>query len=120
MKRKTLRLQAMKLRLQGYSYTEIGKRCHIAKSTLSGWFRNMILSEGARVRLQKRERTAAVRVLIRRNKLQTHHAKQRAALAHKAGVQAISVIPERELLFTGAALYWAEGYKRLKIREGRE
>jgi len=112
--------KALALRLQGYSYNEITTKLGIPKATLSDWFCNLILSEKAQKRIAKRVHTGSLKGLIKKNRLQTHHAKQNAILVHDTAKSEIKRISHRELLLIGTALYWAEGYKRLIIKNGKE
>ncbi len=114
------RAEALKLRLKGKSYSEIYKVLSVPKSTLSGWFKNVILSENARERLALRAIHQGAEVFIKRNKLQTHKARARACLAHANGKNEIPPLTPHDLKIVGAALYWAEGYKRPRVREGKE
>lgn len=114
-----LRSNALKLRLAGQSYNEIQKVLKVPKSTLSGWFKYVILSEKARARIASRARLGSA-VLVKRNKAQTHRAEQRARRAQMEGKARIKNLSKHELLIIGTALYWAEGYKRLKFRDGKE
>lgn len=111
---------AMQLRLQGRSYNEIHAALGVPKSTMNGWFRHLVLSDTANTRLLARMHQGTVTAFVKRNKLQTHHAEQRARAARAAGKNEIPPLSDRELQVVGAALYWAEGYKRLKIRDGKE
>ena len=101
--------EAFKLRLAGKSYNEISQSLHIAKSTLSGWFVNLKLSNKARERLKKRVHEASVRGLLKRNKHQTRLAIQRAHTIKKSAQKEIGKLSFVELKLIGAALYWAEG-----------
>lgn len=68
----TLRTNALKLRLDGKSYNEIHAELGVPKSTLSFWFRDLVLSDEARRRLEKRVRAGIAKGLVKRNKMQTH------------------------------------------------
>ena len=114
----TRKVEAMKLRMTGHSYNEIQRSLGISKSTLSGWFRHLVLSKNAQERLERRH-NIGTDVLIKRNKMQTHHARQRADAIKSAAALDVPKINKKTLLIIGAVLYWAEGYKRLQIREGR-
>ncbi len=116
---KLLRAQAMRKRLGGYSYNEIQASLGIPKSTLSGWFKHIVLSERARKRLAARARLGSA-FLIKRNKMQTHAAAQRARTTRQTGAALIGKFSKRELMLLGASLYWAEGHKRLIVRAGKE
>jgi len=69
---------ALKLRLQGKSYNEIKQVLGIPKATLSDWFATLELSDKAKSRINRKTRIGSIRSLIKRNKLQTHLAQQRA------------------------------------------
>lgn len=114
-----VRSQALRLRLAGKSYNEIHSALHIPKSTLSGWFRRVILSDSARNRLASRASLGSA-TLVKRNKMQTHKAEQRARETRALAKKKIPALTKRDLLIIGAVLYWAEGYKRLHIRDGKE
>jgi hypothetical protein len=112
--------QAVKLRLQGKTYTEISESLHVPKSTLSGWLKNLILPPNIAHKLNVDARSVRSAVLIRRNKLQTVTAKKKASETRSDYSRLVGTISQRELLLIGASLYWGEGYKKLKKQEGRE
>jgi len=115
----TVRLLALRLRLAGKSYNEIHATLGVPKSTLSGWFRHVVLSDTARSRLIARTRLGSA-TLIKRNKMQTHEAEQRAREMRASAKKKIPALTKRDLLIIGAVLYWAEGYKRLHVQDGKE
>lgn len=104
------------MRLQGQSYNEINKIIKVPKSTLSGWLKDVSLSLEHKLRLHKKLGFN----FIKRNKEQTIHAQKRAKDGREEGKKEIKDLSDEDLCIIGAALYWAEGYKRLKIRDGRE
>ena len=107
------------MRTAGRSYHEIHVALGIPKSTLSGWFKNLELAHEARARLDSRK-SIGTEVLIRRNKLQTANAERRAEEAKVQGRKEIARISADMLALLGTALYWAEGYKRLRMKDGKE
>lgn len=113
------RSAAYRMRMKGFSYNEINKALGVSKSTLSLWFKDVILSDAARARIASRRRIGS-EVLIQRNKLQTHRARRRAADIREAACAQVPAISGDELLLAGAILYWAEGYKRPVMRRGVE
>ncbi len=117
---KPVRTHALKLRLKGFSINEITKKLGVPKSTLSGWLRGVVLSEKARTRIQSRVRQGVYNGLIKRNKLQTHIARQRVARIRNEGKELFPKLTESDLIVVGAVLYWAEGYKRPLFRNGKE
>lgn len=108
------------MRLKGYSYSEISKKLGIPKATLSDWFTGTVLSDKAQERIQKRVREKSIDGLIKRNKLQTHLANKRAAKIRDSAQKQVNKLSNQDLLLLGTALYWAEGYKKPIIRNGRE
>ena len=115
----TVRDAAFRLRLAGHSYNEIRDALGVPKSTLSSWFKNVVLSDTARTRLASRMGLGSA-TLIKRNKMQTHKAERRARETRAAAKKEVPILIKRDLLIIGTVLYWAEGYKRMKIRDGKE
>lgn len=111
---------ALKLRLGGKSYGEINKILSVPKSTLSGWFSNLVLSDKLRERIKTRTRKKSIAGLIKRNKAQTTLAIARSLNNRRKAAAEIKPLSQGDLLVMGAALYWAEGYKRLMRRNGKE
>lgn len=116
---KAVRSQALRLRLAGKSYNEIHTVLGIPKSTLSGWFKDVVLSDVARARLSSRIHSGGA-MLIQRNKMQTRRAEQRAHMMRVSAEEKVPILTKRDLLIIGAVLYWEEGYKRLKVKDGKE
>ena len=112
--------KALKLRLKGYSYNEILKLLGVPKSTLSEWFSRLELPEKARLRINNRVAKASFTGLIKKNKMQTHLAMQRASLIRKKAQKNIKRLSPNQLLLVGTALYWAEGYKKPIVKNGKE
>ena len=112
--------KALALRLKGYSYNEISKNFGIAKSTLSSWFAKMKLPQKAIIRLKKRVAEGTINGLVKRNIEQTFIAQKRANGIRTLTAKKVGKISRNDLLLIGTALYWAEGYKRLKMVRGRE
>lgn len=59
-------------------------------------------------------------MLIRRNKQQTYDARLRAQEIQSQSKSKVHTLARKDLLVIGAVLYWAEGYKRIKLRNGSE
>jgi hypothetical protein len=109
---------AIRLRLQGKSYSEIQKDLiGIPKSTLSDWLKDLVLSESARKRLDTRTREKSFAGMLKRNKQQTKIAINRKNEILNISRNEIKNLSRTELLLVGSALYWAEGYKRPKMKK---
>lgn len=117
---RTDRNKALKLRLSGKSYTDIKNSLGVPKSTLSGWFSNLQISEIARKKIEKRTRQKSLAGLLKRNKNQTALAIKRKIEIRKGAREEIKSVSQQNLFFLGLALYWAEGYKRPHRKNGRE
>ncbi|MFA5766771.1 MAG: hypothetical protein WC919_02530 [Candidatus Paceibacterota bacterium] len=99
--------KAIKLRKQGFSYSEILKEIPVAKSTLSLWLRSVGLSQKQKQKLTKKKLAAALRGAQARR---DHRLAITKEIKDKA-IRDIGEISDRELWLIGAALYWAEGSK---------
>ncbi|OHA17878.1 MAG: hypothetical protein A3H57_04390 [Candidatus Taylorbacteria bacterium RIFCSPLOWO2_02_FULL_43_11] len=98
---------ALTLRKQGLSYSEILQKVPVAKSTLSNWLHSVGLSKHQKQRLTDKKLLSALRGAQSKKD-------KRIALTKKIHSEAISEIgrlSKRELWLIGAALYWAEGSK---------
>ena len=112
--------KAFVLRLSGKSYREISSALGIPKSTLSSWFSNVQLSDEVRNKINVKGRKKSIRLLLERNKKQTELAVKRNYAIRKKYAGDIGKVLDRELLLIGVALYWAEGHKKLFVKNGRE
>jgi len=114
------RESALKMRLSGKSYSEISKALEVSKSTLSAWLGKIELPLLVREEMYKRTNKKALEALLHHNKGQTTVAVKRMREIRKISAQTISNLTCQDLLMLGIALYWAEGYKRVKMVRGRE
>lgn len=113
------KFKAYKLRIRGRSYGEIARLLGIPRSTLSSWFSGLILPQEARDRLKKRIYEKSIKALIKRNAEQTYLAEKRAKQIRYASKSEVGRTSKRDLLIVGIALYWAEGYKKPKFKNGK-
>jgi hypothetical protein len=111
---------ALKLRLSGKSYSQITKFINVPKSTLSGWLSNVVISDDIINKINRRGQKKSIAALLRVNKRQTDLARSRVRLVRKSAEKEIKNLSDREVMLVGAALYWAEGYKRPIVKNGRE
>lgn len=114
MAHKALRAEAIKLRLQGYTYGQIKRKLKLdlAKSTLSDWLRNLSLSE-EQLNLLSKNRDNSRDIRIERFR-QTAKNKRNLRLTNIFNEQKEALLPlsEKELLIAGLFLYWGEGNKQ--------
>ena len=104
--------KAIVLRKEGKSYSQIQEVLHVAKSTLSYWLRDIVLSNESQQKISKRASVTSTKALIERNKHQTVIARERALQIQKeASAEAMRYVSD-PLFVAGVSLYWAEGYKR--------
>ena len=90
------------------------------KSTLSGWFSHLELSEKAKNRILKRTKKKSLEGLLKRNKNQTVEALKRKIKIQNQASREIKNISQENLFLMGIIIYWTEGYKRAIIKNGRE
>lgn len=114
------RQKASKLRLGGKSYAQIRDALGVPKSTLSGWFSELELSKEAKEKILKRSRIKSLDGLLKRNINQTMLAKKRRDEIRSTAKAELKYFSKHDLFVTGVSLYWAEGYKRPVVRNGRE
>ncbi|EKD23557.1 MAG: Resolvase helix-turn-helix protein [uncultured bacterium] len=117
---RTDKQKAFALRLSGKSYRDISATLHIPKSTLSSWFSNVQLSEDVRNKINEKGRKKSIQLLLERNKKQTELAAKRNYKIRKESSEEIRDISSENLLLIGVALYWAEGHKKMLVRNGQE
>ncbi len=106
---KEIRQRSLKLRKSGYSLAEISRKLGIPKNTLSGWFSELVLSDGAKRKIAKKARQALLAQAERRKE------KTQGILNNylSLGNQLVDNIrPSRDLnkIFC-SLIYWCEGTK---------
>jgi transposase-like protein len=109
-----LRQQAIKLREQGKTYSEIRRELKVAKSTLSDWLTNYPLTSIQLTLLNKS--ISKNRDLAREKYRVTMRLRREARLKKTYKEQRNKLLPlsKRELLIAGLFLYWGEGDKYMK------
>ncbi len=108
------RKQAIHLRGEGKSYNEIQRLTNLSKSTLSLWLRDVAVSKKIKEsNITKAKKTWANNI-TKFNKARAAKARAHSDFIKQKSSSEISKISHDELKLLGAALYWAEGYKRTK------
>ena len=103
---------AIRLRKDGLSYKQIGDHLNLPKSTLSYWLKDLKISAKAKNKISKRAYEKSVAALVKRNKMQTVLAKNRAEIIVNEAKEEFKFLIKNKLFLTGVSLYWAEGYKK--------
>jgi hypothetical protein len=112
MSKSVQKIEARKLRFGGKSIKKIAKTLHVSIGSVSVWCRDIELSSDQKKTLESNARDPYYEgrgIYLRR-------LKKRIDLKNKrledAGIREIGKLNKRELFLTGAALYWAEGFKK--------
>lgn len=105
--------QAIALRKQGISITEIEALLQIPRSTLSGWFKTIELTEVQQLRLRQNSELALVKARV---KASAWHRSQKALRLQRAKEEAEAILKEIPLNdsiieLAAAMLYLGEGAK---------
>lgn len=101
------KVQAIQMRKEGASYSQIKEALKVSKSSLSLWLRGMPLSK-KRMR-EVRDRNAVRIERYRETRRRTREA--RWAEVRKKAAKDIGALSKKELLIAGLFLYWGEGGK---------
>lgn len=103
-----LRDKARVLRSRGASLNEITHRLKVPKSTVRYWCRDIELSDAQQQQIFHKQKLGGIKAaeLMRRQRL------LRTRQLVNQGKKEIGRLSPRELLLIGAALYWAEGYRK--------
>ena len=111
MAKTALREQAIKLRLQGYTYSQIKQQLGLQKSTLSNWLKNTPLSP-EQFELLSKNRSLSKDIRIE-NYRKTMINKRLEIYKNVFKKQSKKLLPlsKKELLVAGLFLYWGEGEK---------
>ena len=101
------RLQAIQLRKEGKSYSQINKEVKVSKSSLSLWLKRYPLSE---VRLRELRDFNEQRIERFRNTMQAKR-ETRLEKAYQEEQNYLLPLTKKELYIAGLLLYWGEGAK---------
>ena len=102
-----LKTQAVRLRQKGLSYSEILKKIHVSKSTLSLWLKPVSLIKSQLYRLEYKQR------MFRQFGAETWHKQSLEKISNirKSSISEVGKIGSKEIFIAGVMLYWAEGAK---------
>jgi len=100
------RIQAIELRNNGKSYSEINNIVKVSKSTLSIWLRDIELTKQQKSRLKGKQSTAYSSAKKKRAESLKHHLE----IQKEASKEAVK-LADNSFFVAGLMLYWAEGSK---------
>ena len=107
----SIKEKALSYRRQGYSLNEIADRMSISKSTLSGWFEDLVLNKSAIKRLKERkifgQYTAKQKSSMKRRSELKKYEKQASGQIRKV------VFTKNSSKLLCSILFWCEGTKSL-------
>lgn len=103
-----LRDKTRALRSNGLSLNEIVARLNAPKSTVRYWCKDITLSKNQLMRIHKKQELGGV---VAAEKLRKKRISLIQSLINE-GAKEVGRLSPRELLLVGAALYWAEGYRK--------
>lgn len=101
--------KAVALRKNGVAMGEIANLLGVAKSSVSYWVRDVVLSKKQQAHLKARSHNAEA-IEKRRTARLAHTDKRRAAIRQKA-ILDIPALTKNPLWYVGVSLYWGEGGK---------
>lgn len=107
-----LKLQAKKRRSEGESVNVIAKDIGVAKSTVSLWVRDVILTVEQLENLKQRSIKGAELGRLKGAFIQKQRRLDKIKNYRRLGIEQIANLNDRELLIAGTSLYWAEGSKK--------
>lgn len=108
------KLKAQSLRREGFSYGEIQKIITVPKSTLSGWCRDIALTEEQALRLLKNQLKGSEKGRIIGAKRQQAKRIEQIKKLLEEGKNEVGQLSSRDKFIAGVALYAAEGTKKDK------
>lgn len=111
-----LQFKAVKFRKKGLSYSEIGKRLPVSKSSLSLWLKNIVLTDSQIHRLARKGDLARK---MGSAALKKHRIDKTRTIVASAKSE-IGKINKNVLMLLGTVLYWAEGSKQKEHNVSKE
>lgn len=104
--------KAISLRKEGRSLSYISKALAVSKGSVSTWVKNVAMDIEKKKALDERGKKIALAALAQHAQTRTVQAIDRALLIRQKAKNEIGSMDIQTLRIVGAALYWAEGYKR--------
>ena len=106
------RIRARVLRSNGQSIKSIAHQLEVSQGSVSLWCRDIVLSAEQIKILEKNARDPQYGRRLQNSLKQQSIRIEKTKRLLEEGVAEIDKLSKRELMLVGAALYWAEGYKK--------
>lgn len=106
------RIKARRLRKGGESVKMISRQLEVSPSTVSVWCRDIELTSSQIKKLERRSRDPNYSKRLAYSRMQRRKRIKKIKRLREEGIKEIGNLVERELFLIGAALYWAEGFKK--------
>ncbi len=106
------REQALALRVEGTSISDIAAQLRVSKSTVSGWCRDIPLSAQAIQEIAKKSNRKSTNALLAYSESLRTERQERIDLSMNQGAKKLGTLSDRDVYCIGLGLYWGEGYKR--------
>lgn len=102
---------AKKMRKKGLSFGDISRKLNVNKSTLSYWFKDMILDQSTIDKIKTKGKKKSIRGLLKYSETKRKERINRHSIQKQEGAMMLGTLSNRDILMTGLGLYWGEGYK---------
>lgn len=109
--KKDKRIEAINLRKQGKSYSEIAVLLNVSKSTVSYWLKDIVWSKNIKKQLTERAQKISKKRLDHLNELKKIKWKNIYENAEKEAKSEFKKLKNNSLFSAGLSLYWGEGDK---------
>lgn len=103
---------AREMRSNGDSIKHIAGKLEVAQSSVSLWCRDIKLTQNQILNLEKNARDPLYGRRLSYALKQQKAREMKSKVLLERGIEKVGHMSKRELFLTGAALYWAEGFKK--------
>ncbi len=105
------RLKAREIRKKGVAIYQIATELSVAKSTVSVWCRDIVLSEEQTKKIMQTSNEALVKGRMLGAEMNRQKKRVSLEASERIAYSLIKKVDKKELLFIAVSLYWAEGSK---------
>ncbi len=104
--------KAIIMRKKGLSITSIAQQLVVSKSTVSGWCRDINLTEKQITLIAEKSKHHATLGLLKASEAQRVKRQANIVTAVQLGKSDVGKLSKRDIYMLGLGLYWGEGYKK--------